>query len=330
LSRISTSHVGSFPLDYSEENEVRIFNDMINLGIDYPPVPQLRNFIKIFLDPLVEQGFLRREKGLYIVVREAKGEGEAEALEIPEYKIISNLIPKVKNKVKGVKACITGPFTLASYIFPREVATADMMNSILRDKNYILSFLVPYIAKVADSLAKLGYDYINIDEPVLSVIVGARRILFNYTSEEIANALDTIFEKIKHIKIRGIHVCARLPKLLKPILLSTKYINLLDHEHFDTRENLKFYTYEDLESNDKHIAVGVLSSKKPKVEDIKEVKEMIITSWNLYRDRLLIVKPDCGFKGLKGSLGDETKEYDLSLMKLKVLIEAVKQVSSEL
>ena len=328
MSRISTSHVGSFPLDYSEESEVRIFNDMVNLGIDYPPVPQLRNFIEIFLDPLVEQGFLRKEKGLYIVVREAKG--EAEALEIPEYKIISSLTPKVKDKVKGVKACITGPFTLASYIFLGEVVTADIMNSVLRDKNYVLSFLVPYVAKVANSLAKLGYDYINIDEPVLSVMVGARRILFNYTREEIVNALDTIFEKIGYIKIRGIHVCARLPKLLKPILLSTEYINLLDHEHYDTRENLKFYTYEDLESSDKHIAVGVLSSKKPKVEDIKEVKEMIITGWNLYRDRLLIVKPDCGFKGLKGSLGDEAKEYELSLMKLKVLVEAVEQVNSEL
>ncbi len=328
MKHICTSHVGSFPLEYSEERELKVFNDMIDIGLDYPPVPQLRSFIDMFLEPLARQALLRKSRGLYIAVKNISI--ESMIIDLPEYKLISNIIPKIKGKVKEVRACITGPFTLASYIFYSEsIPSIDIMNSMLRDKEYVLSFLTSYVARIVEEVSKLGYNYINIDEPVLSVIIGTRRLLFNYTIEEITNALDMLFERAKHVKIRGIHVCARLPKLLKEVLLRTNNINLLDHEHYDNRKNFEFYSYEDLDSSGKYIAVGVISSKKPIVENINEIKSLIIKSWNLYRDRLLMVKPDCGFRGLRGVLGDEFKEYELCLRKLKVLVEAVRQVREE-
>ena len=47
-----TTVVGSWPLSNTHENMVKIFNDLIQIGIDYPCYPQLTSMISQFLSPL--------------------------------------------------------------------------------------------------------------------------------------------------------------------------------------------------------------------------------------------------------------------------------------
>jgi len=60
-----SSHVGSFPLSYSDENIKRIINDMAKIGLDVPPYPQLRSFIEIYLQPLEIHGVVYRNRGIF-------------------------------------------------------------------------------------------------------------------------------------------------------------------------------------------------------------------------------------------------------------------------
>ncbi|MCC6058334.1 MAG: methionine synthase, partial [Desulfurococcaceae archaeon] len=62
-----TSHVGSFPLDYSYDNVKRAVLDMNRIGVDVPPYPQLRNFVEIYLKPLEDAGCLRSSRGVYFL-----------------------------------------------------------------------------------------------------------------------------------------------------------------------------------------------------------------------------------------------------------------------
>ena len=49
-----TTVVGSLPLENTPNNMKRGFNDLINMGIDYPCYPQLVNMNSMFLSPLSE------------------------------------------------------------------------------------------------------------------------------------------------------------------------------------------------------------------------------------------------------------------------------------
>ncbi len=320
MSRICSSTVGSFPLTYSERNVLRVLEDLEEVGIDYPATPQLRGFIEIFLDPLVDEGFLARgSSGEYYVVKQ-----EFESLEPPidwfrEYVIA----PRFKEGFEGLRLSITGPLTLASRIAPGSGSEHGILNSMLSNKKFTLEFMGSYVSRVVEKISSLGYSVTVVDEPVLSIIVGRRRILFNYSVEELTMLIDMVLGKSTS-RIRGIHVCGRIPPLLTKILLSTSEASLLDHEYCDTPENYEAYSLEELESYNKYVSVGVVSSRRPEVESVKEVYDNIVRAWEKYGSRLFFVKPDCGFMALRGFYGDEEREYMVSIRKLKVIVEALK------
>ena len=319
---IYTTHVGSFPLNYSKDNIKRIIIDLSNIGLDYPGYPQLRDFVEMYLDPLIRIGVLKPTKGGYKLcdLDELKREVLKVELQIEEAIILHKMYNENLIKCRGIKGSITGPFTLASRIFLSEIPS--LYSSLLRNKDIVMNYLSRFVARYVEMLCKLNFDIVVIDEPILSLVVG-KRILFNYSDNDLIMTINRIFEKIKP-KFSGIHVCGVLSPRLSKILLSTN-VNVLDHEHKDIPNNLKIYTREDLKKHNKFIAIGVVSSKNPEIETINEIKTRINEALNLFQDRLLFVKPDCGFRGLK-TPGKEEEMYRISIIKLRNIIKALRDI----
>ncbi|RLE67126.1 MAG: hypothetical protein DRJ47_01020 [Thermoprotei archaeon] len=314
-----STHVGSYPSKFSVENIRKIFLDTVEIGLDYPPHPQLRDFIYMYLEPLIKEGILERRGESYKLIAEFNVEDIPEP-KVVEQDIVVKLSSERKLHVKGKRACITGPFTLSSRI---AVSGEGLGGSLLYAKSKVLDYMVEYTRLFTLRASKLGYEMIVVDEPILSVIVG-RRILFEYTVEDICSALQRLFEGVSS-KYKGVHVCGRLSPKVREILLNVETINILDHEHKDHPANISLYSYEDLESYNKYMALGVLSSTNPSVEKVDDIVNRIKDGLKTYRERLLFVKSDCGFKGLSGYMN----AYQISLNKLKNLVEALKIVKKE-
>jgi len=317
-----TTHVGSLPLEYSKVNVAKAFLDMVSIGIDYPPYPQLRGFIDIFLQPLLKQHVIVKRGEFYFLLQEEPVDIDVKEYIPEESVIVAKLVSSMSiGNIKGLRAPITGPFTLASKIFIRR---PSFMSSLLSRKRQTLELMVDLVRNFALAFKKLGYDFLVLDEPILGTIVGARRLLFNYKPEDIRSGLDRIFERI-HV-LRGIHVCGRISKGLVEILLNLESIEVLDHEFADSPENLENYDVEILESHNKFIAFGCLSSKKATVEGKEEVLSLLKSGLNKYGRRLLMIKPDCGLGGLRGATSNPILDYRIAIDKLRMIVEVAKEV----
>ena len=318
--RVYTTHVGSFPLEYSINNIKRIITDLHNINIDFMGYPQLRDFISMYLEPLIREGLIKETKGGYLCddINNLLKAEISETYTVNEAIFLKEMTKEYK--FTGIKGSITGPFTLSSRVYAGKVS---MFSALTANKNIVRNVFIPLVKAYIRGLEKLNYDMVIIDEPILSVIVG-KRILYKYTSNEIISYLNELIEGIK-IKYVGIHVCGKLSKTLVNILLNTNF-KILDHEFKCTPQNYEVYSYEMLEENDKYIGVGVVSSKDIKVESVKEIKEEINKALSKFKNRLLLVKPDCGFAGLR-IIGQEEKCYKIALAKLNNIEKALKELN---
>lgn len=228
-----TSTIGSFPLEDSEANRERCMKDLIALGIDFPTYPQLTDMGKQFLDDLIRQNCgIIMEKGRYrLVSREIKVSAQPPGLNpfLWAVKYIKERSLKVK-----IKAAITGPFTLSSYI---EInTTRSLFNTAL--SNIKLIDQVANIISESCRVASKDASMISIDEPILGVVVGAK-IPFKYTENDIVRILNDLRESCGNT-LTGTHVCGRISPKLASILLKTN-LDFLSHEFHDSPENIKVF-----------------------------------------------------------------------------------------
>jgi 5-methyltetrahydropteroyltriglutamate--homocysteine methyltransferase len=309
---IATTLVGSFPLEFSEPNIRRALEDQAKLGITYPVLPQLRDFVYIFLEPLVKQGVVSYEKRGYVLRRHLE---EAEPIVPPDYIIARDIARELGLRFR---VPVTGPFTLASKIALSLERVGDISGSALTDKD-MLEKVVSYVSGLASKLDKeVRGDVYCVDEPVLAVIVGARNVMYNLTLEYLQQALESVLSRLGGVH-RGVHVCGRLPPLLKKVLLGLHNADFLDHEHSDFPSNRVYYTRDELAKNSKRLAFGVISPVKPSVEDYSSVLQLAREARETYGEMLLFLKPDCGFGGLRGVLNG--REYEeIVLEKMRVLV----------
>jgi len=314
-----TTYVGSFPLPNTEENVRRIVRDVCSIGVDYPNYPQLSNFVDQFLEPIAGRGIVKVGKAY---VLEDRGF---------EYTVGESLLKPLKitleegarcSRFKGFRACATGPFTLASFIFLSPNRT-DLMNSALRYHDVVWK-LAEYIREVVKVFVELGFNYINIDEPTLGVLVG-RNILFGYTQDDVVDVLNHVLN-LSGVEYRGVHVCGRLNPNLIRLLSSVANANLLDHEFADSPTNIGLFDRELLRGKD--LAVGVVSSRRPVVERVEDVLGLYRrVAERVGEDRVIALKPDCGFSSLRAEGGDLEASYLISLEKLRRIVEAKSLIS---
>lgn len=321
---IRTSHVGSFPLDYSRENVSTIMRDLRSIGIDAPPYPQLRSFIDIYLQPLVDEDVVRTKDGFYFINIDRVDDIRKIKPKVLEAEDAVEALRKYDLEFKWLRAPVTGVFTLASRLYVEEDIGRGLYATLLSRKNLVRDILAPYIRSFVEYLLGLGYNIVFLDEPILGVIVGKRRIILGYTEDFIA---DTINYLLKNVNVeRGIHVCGRISGKLFELLASIESLNILNFEFYDTRENLDIIEYGILEKYDKLLAPGIVSAKKPFVEEPDKIRKLLNEVYRLAGGRIDLVSGDCGFAGLKDTLDDPLETYRISIEKLKRIVSIVREL----
>jgi 5-methyltetrahydropteroyltriglutamate--homocysteine methyltransferase len=298
-----TLDVGSVPLqddfDDDRRNVNRVIVDKVNVGLDYPCYPQLpgssskpMNMALQFLKPLsnTNPNIQITEQEARLLSDDIKEPTDVIGVERAEY-FLTFLRDHALDRVKGVKACVTGPFTLAAYLDSKNLMTCGA------SKPDIVRILAGILSRSCKRLSDLGFDLVCIDEPFLSVMLGRGKVLFKYDENFVVDALNGLITQLSCLS--AVHVCGRITPLVKSILLESA-TDIVDHEFAETKENVNAYSKEDLDRADKFLAYGCVSSINPTVESVEEISAALERALRLYGDRLL-VKPDCGFGGMIGT-----------------------------
>lgn len=199
---------------------------------------------------------------------------------------------------KPVKGMLTGPYTMTDWSFNEYYPTR-------RDTALALAQVIHQ--EVAD-LEKAGAKYIQIDEPALST-----------RPEEIDLAIEAMTIVTKGIKAKTIsHICYGDFSKIYPKLLDLP-VDMLDLEfansnfsNLDIFKNPKFT---------KEIAVGVVDVHSHVIETKEQVKANIRKALEIFPVEKVYIDPDCGLK---------TRSVEEAQAKLKVMVEAVREVKHEL
>ncbi len=318
---IRTSHVGSFPFSYSPGLVCRIMDELRRIGLDVPPYPQVRDFVEIYLEPLVEAGLLEKRNGFYHANPDNLVGAEPPHPVLREAEEASGC----REGFKWLRGPVTGVFTLASKIYWGE--GLGLENTLLAKKEVVKGFLARYVRRAAEKLVSLGYNIIFFDEPILGVMVGRRRILYGYSEEEIRGLYNDIMAGLPADK--GIHVCGRVSDKLFQLLTRIEELRYINLEFHDSRRNLQVIDPEALEQGGKILAPGVVSSRRPTVESVGEIQELLKIVYMRARGRIDLVSADCGFGGLRGALPEEDL-WGIVFGKLSNMIDVVKGLEENL
>jgi 5-methyltetrahydropteroyltriglutamate--homocysteine methyltransferase len=297
--------------------------DMWMIGLDAPTYPQLRSFIEIYLDPLVDQGALYKVKDVFVASKELHEFLESKSFRVLEAEIAVKAVKSWKLGFKWLRAPVTGPFTLASRIYLREDLSGGVSSTALSRKDLVKGFFADYVGEAVEYMSNLGYNIVFLDEPSLTFIIGGRGLLFNYREEDIVDALEYAVRSAKGEV--GIHVCGRLHHRLLEVIMEVPRIKYISVELHDTPQNLEVIDKSLLEKHDKILSPGVVSAKNPSVEDSEKVHSLLKAVYERTSGRIDLVSGDCGFRGLKGSIGDEEREYSIALSKLETIVRTVRK-----
>jgi len=323
---LASVDVGSLPLedDFNEDrrNTDRAILDKLSAGLDYPCYPQLpgspsnpMNMGLQFLVPLskAEPKIRIRGQEAELLSDDIKLPSEPIGVERAEHFLTYLREHGLTSKVKGVKACITGPFTVASYLNRRNLMTCGT------SKPDVVKALAQVLSQSCRRLSQLGFDLINIDEPFFSIMLG-RKVLFNYDERFVIETLDTMLTEASSLS--AIHVCGTVTPLVKEVLLKSK-ADIVDHEFAGSPANIRAYSKDDFERSGKFLAYGCVSSVKPQVETVEDISASIRRALEAF-GRRIIVKPDCGFGGMLGIPGAN----EVALRKLGNMVKAARIVAA--
>jgi len=322
---LATEDAGSLPVlddfDESRANFNRTVVDKVSIGLDYPCCPQLTgtsskpmNMGLQFLLPLskLNLGIGVKGEDVHILSDEVKETSVLIGTERAEYYLRFLREQGLISKVKGAKACVTGPFTLASYIDRKNLMTCGA------SKPNIVTALAKILSRSCRRLGDLGFDLVNIDEPFLSVMLG-RTVLFKYDQKFVVETLNMLIKEASCLS--AIHVCGRITPLVKAVLLESE-ADIVDHEFAGSPSNLTAYSREELEKAGKFLAYGCVSSVSPRVETVEEIVGSLNSAVKTFGPRV-IVKPDCGFAGMLGI----PDAYGIAFGKLENMVEAARLVA---
>ena len=320
IKGVYTATIGSFPLEDSVGNRARCLGDLVSVGVDFPNYPQLVGMGEQFLEDLVRErcNILRGESGTYAL--------EGDRLTLPSSPpgiepftwALRYLKEKGLHEEVRLRASITGPFTLASYIkieskrtYPFNRAVSEI--ELVRQISEIISMSCKAVAE--------GAAMISIDEPVLSMIVGLR-VPFKYGEEKIIDVYNSLRRSCGEVPT-GTHICGRISPRLAETLLKTD-LDFLSHEFHDTPKNFEVYRPSEVRRSGKILSVGCVSSRNPRVETVREILNIMEASIKRYGGDIIFT-PDCGFKNLVVE-GSRELGYKASIEKLKNLVQAARKV----
>jgi methionine synthase II (cobalamin-independent) len=274
-------------------------DDLLRLGIDFPNYPQLQEMGHQFLKD----------------IRQGVSPPGVE----PVQWTAAYLKHKRPHDRCHLKACLTGPFSLAFYTKTKPTGATSLLNTALVDHEQVMQY-ANILSETCRAYARLS-KIIFIDEPLLSLLVG-QRILLGYSKHDIIHVYNTLRNACGNT-IVGTHVCGRISPLLANVLVNTD-LNILSHEYYGTPDNFAAYDPDILTTHEKIMALGCVSATDARVESIDEIQKFMkkaVTTYGLP----LIFTPDDGFGGLLVNRSQE-HGYQVALHKLHHLTQALSQV----
>jgi|SRR5688572_5377138 len=199
---------------------------------------------------------------------------------------------------RPVKGMLTGPYTMMDWSFNEHYPTREAM----------AMDLAAAVNEEALALEEAGARFIQIDEPAVSV-----------RPEELPLAVKALGRAVQGLKAKTItHICYGDFDVIYPALLDLP-VDMIDLEMANSRYDL----LERFRVNPftKEIGYGVLDVHSHRVESKEEVKEGIRRGLQVLRPEQMYVDPDCGLK---------TRTVEEAFAKLRVMVEAVREVRAEL
>ncbi len=199
---------------------------------------------------------------------------------------------------KPVKGMLTGPYTMCDWSF----------NEYYPDREALTLAFAEVIHQEAVDLEKAGAKYIQIDEPAIST-----------RPDELDMAIKAMGIVTKGLKATTIsHICYGDFATIYPKILDLPVDNL-DLEFANSNfANLDIFKKPKFT---KMISLGVVDVHTHKLEDKETVKKNLKKALQVFDIEKVLVDPDCGLK---------TRTLEEAKAKLKVMVEAVKEVKQEL
>ncbi|MBI4364754.1 MAG: methionine synthase [Candidatus Latescibacteria bacterium] len=198
---------------------------------------------------------------------------------------------------KPVKGMLTGPYTMMDWSFNEHYPTREAMAMDLADA----------IREEAIALAEAGAQYIQVDEPAVSV-----------RPEELKLAIRALGRAVEGVKAKTItHICYGDFDVIYPAMLDLP-VDMIDLEMANSRYDLldRFRQH----PFTKEIGYGVLDVHSHRIETRDEVKRGILRGLELLKPEQMYVDPDCGLK---------TRTVEEAMEKLAVMVAAVREVREE-
>lgn len=199
---------------------------------------------------------------------------------------------------KPVKGMLTGPYTIMDWSFNEHYA----------DRRELTLALAEVIHEEAVDLERAGAQFIQIDEPAVSV-----------RPEELPLAVEAMGIVTQGLKAKTLtHICYGDFEKIYPGMLEipVDQIDLeLSNSDFTLFGLFKKYPFT------KEIGLGVVDVHSHVLETRDQVKGRITRALTVFRPEQIYVDPDCGLK---------TREVQEAKDKLRVIVEATKEVRKEL
>lgn len=199
---------------------------------------------------------------------------------------------------KPVKGMLTGPYTVMDWSF----------NEYYKDRRELTLALAEVVHEEAVDLEKAGAQYIQIDEPAVSV-----------RPEELPLACEAMGIVTQGLKAKTLtHICYGDFQKIYPGMLEIP-VDQIDLE----LSNSDFNLFELIRKTPftKEIGLGVVDVHSHRLESKDEVKKRIEQALEVFRPEQIYVDPDCGLK---------TREVQEAKDKLRVVVEAAREVRKEL
>jgi 5-methyltetrahydropteroyltriglutamate--homocysteine methyltransferase len=261
--------IGSYPLRYDQLGKDAILQsvqDQLNAGVDLVTDGQTRYDIIEYFARIIE-GYTFDTKS-YIKGKIGKG--------IPD--LLLEDLETAKGLTPRVKGIVTGPVTLVFSSKIRNFYQGYHDESVYMDTAGAL-------LDIALAMERHGAEWIQIDEPYLSV--GA-------PMEIAKKAIESIAVNIK-VPV-ALHVCGKVASVIDT-LLDLKGVTLLSHG-FKGEDNLSILQNTRLMSSAKILGQGCVDTKKSRIEDVKEIRDLIQTALKSLPPERLVIHPDCGLRSL--------------------------------
>lgn len=228
--------VGAF-----EDEVVGAFIDKLRAGLDFPNYPQFRDMNEMFLGLI---GGIERGSGGYVALSTPNAKAGSK---IPEVAVLRRNASRIRDEAGldrvTVKACVTGPYTLASF-FPGR--TPKLLTDLGRA-------LAEIVSRSISSTRRFGVALVSVDEPVFGLLDDP---LIDYGSEGREALLRAWGDVLHAAASRGVETIMHLHDTSDGLFWEAESLGVVE-SHVDDPLYEQESTRERLEETDKRLKASL-------------------------------------------------------------------------